>query len=705
MAGRAHGLTAQDIFKSVFCQWMEEEFTKVWGDFTFLLKLVMMSSTQPNYKEGVTHLDDLLETFEVSTRTYNVCFKYGLLELQQLITFYIKIGDFTVLHGAGRKTHEELEKICRYCLCHMNEVFQKRLVPEEKLDKRGAAATIDSTNLAKQKLNVLEAYVKEKFQKLSVRSQNALSQFLNYQVSYTAIHQFFFFEKVPISKLRNVGSKTITEIEVFFTDLKMYAYEVEALQEDDLTANFLSRQLSLSLNLQPHFWEIFLPQMREKHFPIFAFLQKLIFEGSLFNASQTVILCHRFGWFKEEGKQSLDEIASKLSLTRERVRQIALSMAEDLPGILKFLGTYKTQLLELSGGHGLGFDKDLVFIQQVVADEINLREQTTFTPKFFATAFSFLYSDTYMLFGEHFDFFQNHYLVRREFVEVFDLTTFIGDLHRQVSARIEEDYSLDLDGYLYSFLKTPNMSILPRVRRVCEDLIFLEFNEKVWIEPSGNLIVLRNKKRQIWEYAFEALENIGVPAKLDFIHQTIIEIYPDFDLNLEALRGTLTKEKSRFISFSRTSTYGLVQWETERADIRGGTIRDIAKEYLQQFSEPKHYYDITNFVLLYRPDTSPKSVHANLQYDMSGRFREFAAGFWGLTERDYGDFQPRRFTPQVLTYFKAWLSNNPNASLEDAVEYLSRRWHVQPIQSMAWLDEKLRSSILRLENDKFLVLI
>lgn len=657
----------------------------------------------PAQPERIIHLNDLVKDFDISVRTYNVCRNYDLLELPRLLDFYLKTADFTLLQGAGKKTHQELEKICRHYLRQRDGDFEKPIVPQERLEERRQISIIDPVNLSAQQVNVMEAYVKQKFQELSVRSQNALSHFLNYRVSYATIHRFFFFEEVPVSRLRNVGSKTLTEIEAFFTGLKKYAAEVVTQQDDNLLADFLSRQLSLTLNLQPRFWEVFLPQMREKNFPLFAFLQKLILQNHLFKKNHNFIARRRFGWFKEEGEQSLDEIALTLGLTRERVRQIALSVAEDLPEKLNFLNTYKTQLLELSGDYGLDFSKDLVLVRQAVADDINLREQTSFTPKFFATAFSFLQTDTHLLFGEQFDFFQNHYLIRRELTGAFDFEAFIGDLRRQTSERIEEDYSLDLDGHLYSFLKTGETSQLARARRVCEDLLLLEFEEATRLDFPDSLVLCRNTKLRILNYILEALKHRGEPMHVTEVYTHIREQYPELEITEGSVRATLQREKFHFIYFGRTSTYGLAKWETEREGIRGGTIRDITEEYLQQFSEPKHYYDITVFVLRYRPDTSPKSIHANLQYDMSGRFREFTAGFWGLAERNYGDFQARRLSPHVFSYFKAWLIGHPDASAEDAVEYLSKRWQVQPVQSKAWLDEKLRSGTLRLENDKLVI--
>jgi hypothetical protein len=363
----------------------------------------------------------------------------------------------------------------------------------------------------------------------------------------------------------------------------------------------------------------------------------------------------------------------------------------------------KSHFIDLTGGYGLDFNKDLVFVRQNIADDINYREKTHFTRKFFAQIFSLLHADTHLLFGEQFDFSQNYYLIKRGLTSAFDFEAFVNDLRVQTQQRIKDDIEIDLDGYLYSFFKPGDVATLTQVRRVCEDLLLLEFDEKVRLD-FDNLVLCRNTKIQVWEYAYEALEKIGKPAKLAQIHETIIASSPTFDSSTEGLRGAMLSEKSQFISFSRASTYGLSKWESEREDIRGGTIRDIAEEYLQEFSEPRHYYDITDFVLQYCPATSPKSVHGNLQLDESGRFREFLGGFWGLTEKNYSHFQARqlpKFTRSLVTSF---IVKSADPSLPNLIAYLSQVCRVQPAQIRAWVDEKVRIGILRLENDKLAVL-
>jgi hypothetical protein len=574
---------------------------------------------------------------------------------------------------------------------------------ETPSEEQQQIAAIDPANLSDLKVRFLNAHILGMFEKLSVRSQNALRNFLNERVNYTTLHRFFFREQVAVHKLSNVGEKSVVEIACLLAELKALAVRILDGSDDDLKEDLLIQELYLALSPPSDFFDEFLPQIKDGHFPLFAFLQKLILNGHFFNETRTTVFRHRMGWFEGEEELGLEEIGEQLDLTRERVRQIAHTLRQDFPRKFAFLHTLKSQLLELTGNYGIDFSKDLVFVRQSTADDINHREGTRFTRKFFAQIFSLLHADTHLLFGEQFDSFQNHYLIGRGLVRAFDFEAFVKDLRAQTQQRIKDDLEIDLDGYLYPFLKSGDVAALAQVRRVCEDLVLLEFDEAVRLD-FDNLVLCRNTKIQVWEYAYEALEKIGGPAKLDVIHQSILEKYPDFDSTSEALRGTLTKEKSQFISFSRTSTYGLAKWESEREDIRGGTIRDIAEEYLQQFSEPKHYYDITDFVLQYRPATSPKSVHGNLQADESGRFREFLGGFWGLAEKNYGHFQARQLPKFTRSLATSFIIKSADPSLPNLIAYLSQACGVQPAQIRAWVDEKVRIGILRLENDKLVVL-
>ena len=112
----------------------------------------------------------------------------------------------------------------------------------------------------------------------------------------------------------------------------------------------------------------------------------------------------------------------------------------------------------------------------------------------------------------------------------------------------------------------------------------------------------KNTRNNIPIYCYEVLEEVSHPMTLTQIKDAINRKYPNLEFSELSLRANLTRQKDIFINFSRTSTYGLLKWETEKDNILGGSIGDIAERYLKRAQNPKHISEIFKYVFKYRPD-------------------------------------------------------------------------------------------------------
>jgi hypothetical protein len=170
---------------------------------------------------------------------------------------------------------------------------------------------------------------------------------------------------------------------------------------------------------------------------------------------------------------------------------------------------------------------------------------------------------------------------------------------------------------------------------------------------------------------------------------------PSFDL----LRRIFGKEKGVFIYFGRTSTYGLAEWEQTQEAIKGGTIRSIIEGYLESFEEPKHISELAEYVSQYRPKSSFHSIHTNLQFDKSNRFKEFKGGFWGLTSKNYDNQvlkqHPRFFFKQV----EKMILTLPEADYETIVLALSDRFQLKKVQVQYLIERNITLGRFRHENN------
>jgi hypothetical protein len=130
------------------------------------------------------------------------------------------------------------------------------------------------------------------------------------------------------------------------------------------------------------------------------------------------------------------------------------------------------------------------------------------------------------------------------------------------------------------------------------------------------------------------LKLLGKPSKVNEITRKIEEMFPDYETNDAKVRASL-KRQNGFVPIGRRSIFGLKEWEKELENFKGGTIRQIVAEYLNNNSSPQNYSDITSYVLQFRPKTNEYSIIQNIKLDESKTFIFFKNSFVGLLSKTY----------------------------------------------------------------------
>jgi hypothetical protein len=186
---------------------------------------------------------------------------------------------------------------------------------------------------------------------------------------------------------------------------------------------------------------------------------------------------------------------------------------------------------------------------------------------------------------------------------------------------------LNFKSYLSKFLKQENYRSLRDAGSVSEKIINEEFD--LYIDIDDNLTFHRTRAKQVHEYAIDILEQVGKPMKIHEIYNILKEEHPDVTSGLSSLRGSMQRAHE-IIHFGRSSTFGLKKWEDEMEGIKGGTIRRLVLSYLNDKTEPVHIYEVTEYVLQFRPMTSAKSILMNLKLDPANVFVFFNQSFLGI---------------------------------------------------------------------------
>lgn len=593
-------------------------------------------------------IDEIYKKEEISIRSYHVCKYNELNSISDLKKYYNKNKSFEKLRYCGRKSNEELIEIC--------SKYPDDYVVNKDIEVKNENPLKDIiSNLTRVQREVINSFILVNTNSLSVRSKNAISLHLKKNFKIKNFAEKVFFNSVEIKHWKNVGAKSIPEIELYLNIIKDFVKEVSESKEEKYLISLKNNSL-----IQRTFSISKIPNNVLESESIFLLTDFLLNSNALFDNTQIAIVKKAFKIYQNQNELTLDDIADEVKLTRERVRQIRVKCLDELFEKLSFIQNFNDDLFQK---YNIDTNSEQIEINQDLIDVINITNLTFFSREFISFILYVYLSDKFSLIGEIEDVLQpkyfnsrnrhnwnNFYLVKKELSLEFDFTSFTNDISNRVSDRIEESYSFNFRSYLSKFLSNNNIDILDLLFPICENIINGEF--EIHLDLDENINFKRNTIRQAHEYAFEALEHIGKPSKVKEIFEKVIELHPNYDTEEAKIRASM-KRKNGFVPIGRKSVFGLKKWENELDNFKGGTIRDIVEEYLMQFAVPKHISDITEYVLKYRPKSNQHSILQNLKLDESGLYIFFKGSNIGLTTKKYeSDF--KKISEVQKTDRKTW---------------------------------------------------
>ena len=449
----------------------------------------------------------------------------------------------------------------------------------------------------------------------------------------------------PESELRNipnVGVSIISEINDFVNSfMELIDTVSNCPNEEDINIHlfnsFLIQKFSLS---QPILDGI--SSLRDDFsngLPIFRTLNALIENNIIFEYQERQLFTLGFNYYAGSKVLTIDQLAKKIELSRQRIRQLRIIILNKLPVLFSFLSEIEISSMNL---YGIDLGKDNIVIEQDLINEMNRNEHTNFNSQFVLKILSVIMPDRFVLIGDEksvlFNMntygsynWQNTYLISKKYTAVYDFEKLIENVAYRLSERIEEDYIFHFQAYLLDFQKENCWNLLDNISQIAEYIVFNEF--ELSIDVNEDILFNHNIHKQVYEYSYEALEKLGKPSKVDAIYQKVIESYPDYWTDKNSIRVSMRRD-SGFVPIGKTGVFGLKKWEKEIDEFKGGTIREIAEEFLEGQAEPKHIDEITEFVNNYRNTTS-KNIYANLIKDEIERFVFYSGLLIGLSSKKY----------------------------------------------------------------------
>lgn len=596
------------------------------------------------------HIEYLV--FKLSVRARNGLQRYFNGTPQALELLYkicSSTFSFHTIRNIGDKAALELDHFSQSFLNLLKEFH----LHEENIDVVGnikASSILDielNENFAKIinefnpfKKAAIHRHIEYLILNLKIRARNAITQFFGEPIIAKEIIETIYSYSFDFKKIKNIGSKTVSELNHFKAEIASFIDTLRFIENDDLNREYVkiiikSTFNNLTTNFNKQFETVFINAGKLKLFKLIYFL---IENDQILKQKEREIfyLLHTENYTK-----SFEQIATELHLTRERLRQIRINFEADIQEYFRFILSFNTQELvsytNLVDTHFTIIDKDFV-------QKINSAEDVKFNVLFYSIILGLFLESSHSVLGDKETIsgkgnyanaihYKNCYIIENAIFYSFDFKAFTNNVSVNLSNRITETYALHFEGYLFQFIKQEGKQYLSSIRETCEAIIYNEFD--LVVNNEGYIVFERNVKKPLVHYAIEILEALGQMTKVEDISWAINKKYPELETTEQSVRSTLQREKELFIYIGRTSTYGLKSWQEERNNLKGGTIRDLTQEYLNKYDEPRHISNISYYVLKFRPKTYERSVLDNLKADKSGKFIFFGKGFIGLKSRKY----------------------------------------------------------------------
>ena len=575
---------------------------------------------------------------------------------------------------AGRNTARQIvdlsQKLSTYQNCSLGCVTKL-----QDVDTNTPAAILPK-NI--ENINALLPIIRSYAETYSVRARNGILQLItNCNDNVYQLFETLSSAQFNPKKLRNIGANSVPEI-LDFKD-RVIALCTECSSEDaaaklekmSKSQRYIDLGISASENII---------SLEEKigYFPLLAAVNQYI---NNVPARESRIIKEYLLIFRGGVERDLDDMANELSLTRERIRQLANKQIKALEGIIS---SWKGLLADY---HYPIFEKDA----WVTMCE---KEGVAFTQNFVKWIIS-LVDDTVHLIGDPISAFKTYhgrikplYLMPKRLYDIFDIHSFIEHINNiAVEKRYEEEH-YSLKELIYNFFRDRVFfEMVDELEVFTRRIIDIEVDCLLY---EGDLIFKANAVKTMPEIIEDIIRANGDVMSLDEIYDRYKELHPQKDVEPRNIRASIHQNQN-IRPLGRSGRYTLSEWNDGYA--RGGTIREFAYECIVDSPEKIVRVDVLcKYISQYREGVEEDSIQSNLLAEASGKFGLYfrdGERYIGLTSMQYDDCYivaandesiERRSTKQSYTLLENFIVENkrfPFSSGPDDEPRLYRFWYNQ----------------------------
>ena len=249
---------------------------------------------------------------DLSFRAMRVCRDNNFNSVSDIIVFIKKGGRLSNLKSCGKKTVLEIEELVK------GRIENENLKLYDKLKEKYKKIRDD-----KWKKQLFDANFKSLLNNLSVRSRNGYILIVkNDQNGVDSFIDKVFFNNLDFESIRNMGKKSIIELEFFKKNIKSLIedYSEKEINEFDLIIKNLENFLGFSFDEIESSEHKLIESIKNKEVDLIYFFDFYILNYYIKKDVDKFLLI-KYLYPKNKEFNTNEQIAEKSGLTRERVRQ------------------------------------------------------------------------------------------------------------------------------------------------------------------------------------------------------------------------------------------------------------------------------------------------------------------------------------------------------------------------------------------------
>ncbi len=644
-------------------------------------------------KEQFVPYEAFMMSQEFSPRTINCIRNIGIRNFYVNYLFASQVKLLTI-RNFGKKSYFELENVKQDLIdyvirsCQDPQIVKVCEIEEKNVQKVKKRTLKEIAGEDKYQLIVAKYDELLQTSSLSVRARNGIC---SYEGDF--IEDFVHSHK-DVKHLSKIGRKTAGEIQGFVDEFQSYIDEIIGHDFSDEEKSLLLMKSKYGNLVDEYACDFY---SENGSLPMFHIVENILKEEQKYN-NKIQFLNYLVPMLKGGIPLTLEQIAEKCNLTRERVRQICTKgIGYMYRGIKpkKCDNLYYNKVVSQTEDWAYLTDKfkNEVVIKSSSVEEMLKQENCNLTVSIGLLIMLRIFDGQYCVVGNRpYDMntrskssWNNSFVVKKELVEAFDFDDMRCTLERYFEEHdAEEQICQTAEELLLDFFMSSwNMfesSEVEAVGTVVSEILMQEYG----LIPDEELhfLIQGHKTLTAADVLFRVLTEKYEPMTVDELYDILQTKYSFKYKSPASIRGIVNSD-ARLCMVGVDNLVALTEWE----HIKLGSVREIIVQYLEKFDEPKPVHDIVGYVLRYR-DTTENSIRSTMY---SGpQFRQFDNGYFGLADKSYPDehlyAQSLEFKERVkeMECFLIQKKHFPFASSEDNSEINLRQW---------WLRNKSSDSL------------